>query len=164
MTWKTQVCRNRCNWIRDVYTYIMRIYYIVHYYFSGKNKTCVDYVRVYVYGHDAIMHSVFRFICQWVPFPTLISNQNSLCLSSRFCSSPFVLGSHTTLLFLFYPVCERSWLWLGQLIYSIRYNIIWSVSFSSRPFSVYALVTSTWLQCTMVVYSVGSLAFVCPRV
>jgi len=164
MTWKTQVCRNRCNWIRDVYAYIMRIFYIVNYYISGENKTCVDYVRVYVYIRDGIMHSVFRLICQWVPFPTLAGNQNSLCLSSRYCSSPIVLGSHTTLLFLFYPVCGWSWLWLGHLIYSIRYNIIWSVSFSPRPFSVYALVTSTRLQCVMVGYSVGSLAFVCPRI
>jgi len=36
----------------------IRIYYIVNYYISRENKTCVDYVRVYVYVHDGIMHSV----------------------------------------------------------------------------------------------------------
>jgi hypothetical protein len=121
----------------------------------------VSITYAYIYVYDGIMHSVFRFICQWVPFPTLAGNQNSFCLSSRNCSSPIIRGSHTTLLFLFHPVCRRSRLRLWQLIYCIRYNIIWSVSFSPCPFLVYALITSTRAWCVMCVYSVGASTFVC---
>lgn len=86
-----------------------------------------------IYVHDGETHSVFRFICQWVPFPTLVGNQNSLCLSSLHCSSPVIRGSHTKLL-LFHPVCGRSRFRLWQLIYRIYYIIYNSVGlFFSSP-------------------------------
>jgi len=108
-------------------------------------------IYIYIHVHDGITHSVFRFVCQWVPFPTL--NQNSLCLSSRHCSSPVIRGSHTKLL-LFHPVCGRSRLRLWQLIYRIYYIIynLVGLFFSSPVLGIYALITSTraWCVCECV--------------
>jgi len=103
--------------------------------------------RIYTYKMVLYQHRVFRFICQWVPFPTLtwaIKTVSVYRLSTT-AARRHIRGSHTKLL-LFHPVCGRSRTLtvatLAAIIYRIS-NIICSVSFSPRPFSAYALIMST---------------------
>lgn len=115
---------------------------------------CDDYVCVYIrtlryYNAECFVSFVSGFRFQ----PSrAIKTASVYRLSVTAIAVPSYEG-HTQNYYYFIPYARRrSRLRLWQLIYRILYNIICSVSFSPRPFSAYALITSTraWCVCVCV--------------